>query len=431
MNTILSLICSFFDLVLVYIFIQKTMGARKLVSSFLYIGIFVVEEIVLLACSSLISFSNATLDNVFFNIISIILTFVLTLLHEGSIKHKLFITFNFQVSAVFSELVTGIIFSFLPDTIGSFLLQNQLYGAFCSKIMLFLFINIIMLFYQKRALARSVNYTALILLMPILSIFLMLAVPVQYTTNAVQSAISSIVAVGILIANFVNYFLLQNLLKIQELRETENNLEKQIEYQSAKYQQLSTAYRDTRRLIHDTKKHYFYIKNCLENDNTSVILPYLDDSITDMEKTFISVNTGNLVIDSFVSNYASLSKQEGIQFRTDIQITPQSIPIKDYDLSTILGNLLDNALAACRLVESPNPRQISVEIFTSSQELVIHIENTLNEKPKNSKNDLEQMNHGYGTQNVENTTMRYYGNYTHSIKNGSYHAIVSIPCNIQ
>ena len=258
----------------------------------------------------------------------------------------------------------------------------------------------------------------------------MLAIPAQATPNTAQTVISFAAAAGILIANIVNYFLLQNILKIQELHQIEQNLQKQISYQTGKYQQLSTAYRDTRRLIHDTKKHFFYIKNCVNEKNYDGILPYLEHSIIDMEKTFISINTGNLVIDSFVSNYASIAKQEGIQFRTDIQINPNLITIRDYDLSIILGNLLDNSLAACRKIPLPAPRQITVELITSSQELLIHIENTIDEFSVSSKNELESLNHGYGTKNIESVALLYDGNYSHYTRGGSYHAIVSIPYHV-
>lgn len=426
---LMYLICSIFDLVLLYIFINHTMEERKDIPSPLYLLAFVADEIVLTILSLFTVLPSATIQNYFTLALSLLLTFLLTLLHKGSLKHRLFITFSFQVCATLSELIIGIIFSFLPQGLSELLMSTELYGAFSSKILLFLFINIIMLFYKRKRNSLSANYTALVLLMPVLSLILMLAIPIQNNLSTAQSIIGCIAASGILVANIVNYFLLQNILKIKELHEIESNLHTQIKYQTGKYQQLSTAYRDTRRLIHDTKKHFFYIRNCVEEKRYEEISDYLQDSITNMEKTFICVNSGNLVIDSFVSNYSSLATQAGIQFRTDIQIIPRDISMKDYDLSIILGNLLDNALTASQLVVPPLPRQISVEIFTSSHELLIHIENTMQEE-KVMQNDMEQLNHGYGTKNIQAITERYDGNYTHFIKHGLYHAIVSIPLGI-
>jgi sensor histidine kinase regulating citrate/malate metabolism len=254
----------------------------------------------------------------------------------------------------------------------------------------------------------------------------MLVLPLQTNASQLQSTIGFVVAGGILVANIVNYFLLQNIVKVQELYQVEEYLEKQIEYQTGKYQQLSTAYRDTRRLIHDTKKHYFFIQSCMDERNYDAVVPYLKQSIKDMENTFLQINTGNLVVDSFLSNYISIAQKQGIQFRTNLQINPNDISIRDYDLSIILGNLLDNAISACNTIEPTAPRQISVEMYTTTYEFIIHIENTFRAQ-RYSKTDMEQLNHGYGTKNVEMITLSYDGNYTHYEKNENYHAIVSIP----
>ena len=420
-------ICSIFDVFLLYIYLQQVMGNRKEIPFPLYVLAFAGDEIILTLCSFVPFFSSETLQNNFILIASTLLTFALTLLHESTFRHRVFVTVSFQVCASLSELVIIVVFSSLPHNLSALLLSNISYGALCSKILMFLFINIIMLFFRRTKTIRSANYTALILLMPILSLILILAIPVQEKPDITRTIINFIVTAGILSANIVNYFLLQNILKIHEMHQTEDNLKKQIKYQTSKYQQLSTAYQDTRRLIHDTKKHFFYIKNCVDTHKYEDISPYLQDSIANMENTFIRVNTGNLVIDSFISNYMSLSRHEGIQFKTDIQISPNTIPIKDYDLSIILGNLLDNAFSSCRSVPHPKPRQISVELFSSTKELLIHIENSAEDNPSTDKSELELLNHGYGTKNIEAITIQYNGIYSHYIKNESYHAIVSIP----
>lgn len=148
----------------------------------------------------------------------------------------------------------------------------------------------------------------------------------------------------------------------------------------------------------------------------------------DIEHSYNRVNTGNLVIDAFVSNHLSIAERENIEFRTDIQVALSNIQVDDYDFSIILGNLLDNCINACREIQSPAPRQIAVSIHTSSRELLIHIYNTISSKEKKKAND--ELQHGYGTTNIENITLKYYGTYTHYIEKNMYHAIVAIPCNI-
>lgn len=60
-----------------------------------------------------------------------------------------------------------------------------------------------------------------------------------------------------------------------------------------------------------------------------------------MEQHYIRINTGNLVIDAFVSNYMTIAQNDNIHFDTKIQIIPSRIPTDDYDPCIIIGNLLD------------------------------------------------------------------------------------------
>ena len=96
-----------------------------------------------------------------------------------------------------------------------------------------------------------------------------------------------------------------------------------------------------------------YINDCIHNENYDAVIPYLESSLEELNSSYSRINTGNLVIDSFVSNYLLLSEDNGIDFKPDLQIDSSLIPIKDYDLSIVLGNLLDNAINACNGVQSP------------------------------------------------------------------------------
>ena len=125
----------------------------------------------------------------------------------------------------------------------------------------------------------------------------------------------------------------------------------------------------------------------------------------------------------------NIAKKEGISFATDIKVVAQRIPTDDYDLCVIIGNLLDNSLNAARVVASPYPRQIRVEIFTSQLEFVIHIENTreLHKETPNVYLNANELYHGYGITNVENLVKKYNGSYSCFPKDRSFETIIAIP----
>ena len=229
--------------------------------------------------------------------------------------------------------------------------------------------------------------------------------------------------------NIVNYVLLESLFHVKDLEEQKQQLELQHTYQANKYSQISSAYRNTRSILHETKRHFFYIQECAGQQDYERILDYLKTAMVNMENSYNRVNTGNLVIDSFLSNHLSIAAKESIQYETNIQISPDRIPVDDYNLSIILGNLLDNSLKECSRSMAPDPGFVKVEMRTTEREFGIHIVNSArNVNEKHNKNDLEyQLFHGYGIENVKNITTHYNGSYDMLQKENMYDVVVIIP----
>lgn len=154
---------------------------------------------------------------------------------------------------------------------------------------------------------------------------------------------------------------------------------------------------------------------------------YLKAAMTDLENTYAKINTGNLVIDAFVSNYLDMATEEGIRFDTDIHVDPDRIPVKDYDLCVILGNLLDNSLQACHKIIPPMNRYIQVQIYIDANNtFVIHLCNTTAPESKEDKDTTDTLIHGYGLENVKTITESYHGMCS-TIIDKTYDVYVVIP----
>ena len=367
------------------------------------------------------------------NLASFATTFFLTILHKSTLRHRLFVSISFHVYAAMSELIVYSICSLLPASMAEILFSNDNYGLLMSKIVRFILLNITILLWNRKKQHYSLQYSVLVLMMPLLSFLLLLTMAHQltWTTGTVYDILHLAGMTGILVANVLNYFLLDNLMKVKELEQQKIQMDKQFEYETDKYQQISTVYRDSRRFIHDAKKHFFFIQNCMIEKNYDSVIPYLQEAVKDIENTHNRINTGNLVIDAFVSNHQSIAEQENIEFLTDIQINNENVVIADYDFSVILGNLLDNSLHACRKILTPAPRQIAVEIFTTNMELVVHISNTVPAPHMRESESSQHLAHGFGMKNIEVVVAKYLGTYTHYLEDGRYHSIVAIPCPIQ
>lgn len=224
-----------------------------------------------------------------------------------------------------------------------------------------------------------------------------------------------------------NNILLQNVLQSEELQTQLEIQSEQLEYQKNKYQQLGEAYKNIRSFMHDTKKHLFYIENCVNEKKYDEIIPYSREIMQDLESRYCTINTGNLVIDAFVSNLLLQTKRLGITLHTNLNIDNRIIPVNDYHLTIILGNLLDNALNACKVQTNA---YIKVTIQTVSDTFTIHITNTYviadsDQTPK----DFDNMDfiHGYGLKNVKKSVSAYNGICMVQCENDIYSVTAIIP----
>ncbi len=427
----INILSAFFDMfiMLFYFKIFFKKHAQKVTGIPYFMG-FLFAELILFANSILLTDIHSPMKGLYIVVLGITVTFFLALFYETNVRTRFFVAFSFQAICALTEIICAcVLVPLLLFTQNMEESNIAPYITTSSKIIAFLIILLIDIFLCRKETKRTLSYNILILLTPILSLIIILCLPFELLFKKNTSMMYIMIASCLILLNIINYFLLNNVLQIADLKEREKQLNQQIDFQTSKYQQISSAYRSTRSLLHDTKKHFLYIQECIKEEKNDQVLSYLQESLTHLEQNYSRINTGNLVIDAFISNYMTIAKQEAIGYITDIQIDSTRIPIDDYDLCVVLGNLLDNSLNATRIIPVPNPRQIEIEIFTSKLEFVIHIKNTRVKTTISEKTKFypEELYHGFGITNIQNIVEKYSGTYSCFPEERSFETIIVLP----
>jgi sensor histidine kinase regulating citrate/malate metabolism len=90
---------------------------------------------------------------------------------------------------------------------------------------------------------------------------------------------------------------------------------------------------------------------------------------------------------------------------------PKDLQLPAFDMATILGNLLDNAIDALMTIE--NRRMISVKIKYGKGQFIIKISNTFNgiviERTNTLFTKKDGGNHGLGIKNIKRILEKYDG----------------------
>lgn len=432
MQILITILASFLDTASMSLLFQAFFSRKKprLPLPLIFLALFVVQ-LLSYVLPYIVSTPYENMNTLVLSAYAILSCFFATYMYDSPMRHRIFVTLSWYAIASLSEIL---VYTMFPASHGESMVSvsgepNYLWSLLSICISFFLILILCYIVRTHRD-NYSIKYTSAVLLTPILSMA-GIQMAVDYSSYRLHGIY--LYQIGLVFCfymiNAVHYFLFHFVIRSHTLAAENQRLLQQVAFQTNKYQQISAAYKNTRSILHDTKKHFLYLGSCIDSGNYRAVQNYLPSAISKLEQSYNRINTGNLVVDAFVSNYLSIAENEGILFFTDIQIDPSQIPIEDYDLCIILGNLLDNCLQEVRHILPPIRREIHVHLFHKNSNFVIHITNTCMSDVA-APNARGSLDHGYGCKNVEQITLKSNGVYSHWIEDGEYIAVVSLPSDI-
>lgn len=204
------------------------------------------------------------------------------------------------------------------------------------------------------------------------------------------------------------------------LRQNNDTLENQMEI-------IAQSTEAIRLLKHDFKNHLMMLSNLYKNEKQDEIQQYINIILGNIENEALS-NSGNFVIDSIINFKFRSIKNSDVNLSISINV-PITINILSHDLTAILGNLLDNAITACK---KSNEKIIEIKISSKMDNLVILINNSydgkiINENGKLKTTKLYKDNHGLGIISIKKTLEKYDGEITMEYTSNIFSTSVIIP----
>lgn len=422
MYSAISLTGYILDMLILYAYLNGILKFRSRRYIFFYPALLLIELLLYVNDTIIANYNSNSTSLIITTIISIAGTFCLTLFFDCRIMEKIFASICYQVFAAFSEILFTIIIRAIDpavlNTADSLKLLNVMSSG--SKILLFILVLLSDIFWRRKE-KNPIEYNLLLLTTPVITLVTLLVLSSQEEDVIVYTTVT----LGLLVLNIVNFLLINRIYSAITSMNRVAALEKQVDFQTEKYAQLSESYKQSRRIIHDIKKHYFVINEYAKDAGVRKISDYMDNAIKDIESTYIRYNTGNLVIDSMLTNYENIARQSGVDFSADLHINNKRVPVKDYDLSIILGNILDNAI---RATSDDKGMYICIEIVTGEDNhFQIICENSVSQNATAHKiKPHEEIKHGYGLSNIRNTVEKYYG-FMSCIKDNPWIVSIEIP----
>lgn len=350
----------------------------------------------------------------YLNVILMFITYSILLfsLYNISFKTATFHSLIFMVVMLASEIFIMVICSMLFNDFNA--LENNisvyLFSAITSKLIYFAIIMAILkTFAQKESAEQTNKFFWLLFVMPLTSIMVLLCF--RYITYQIKlthflSVLWAISCLGLLFANILVFVIYEYSLKsTKELYELKT-ISYQEEQDKKYYEILEQTNKEMHLFSHDIKNHLTQIRN-LEDINA--VNQYIDKLYPTIEKFSYTGISKNKMLDLIISKYATLCESKKIKFDVDVKTSNLSY-IDDVDLSTLMNNLLDNAVEAAK---NSNNAFVQLNVFSKNNiydGLIIKNSCFLppvtdNKELKTRKSD--KAHHGLGIKSINKIVKKY------------------------
>lgn len=369
--------------------------------------------------------------------IIVICTWLFRFFYSMSFKNSLFQSFILFGVMVGSEFASMSIVTLI--TKAAFDIQNissNVYFAdvVISRLVYFVILVIIAKIFSKK---ENKEYNSkpywLMLIMPLSSI-VMIAI---FRNISISSPLSSknyilwiFSALLVLFSNVIVFIIFEtsqkDAIELSDLKAIQQQTENDERY----FEVIEQSNKDMQVFAHDIKNHFIQIRNMEDFDGAKNYI----DSIYPQIETFSSIGISqNKMLDLIISKYIKLCESKNIKFSIDVK-TANLNYIADSDLSTLLNNLLDNAVEAA---EQTKEKKITLKIYSKSKTFdALTLSNSCSSPPISSGKKLQTTKknkrfHGIGLKSVIKVVDKYNGIYdwNYDEKSNTFETIIAFSKN--
>lgn len=231
-----------------------------------------------------------------------------------------------------------------------------------------------------------------------------------------------VVNVGAILIYYVVTRLVLEQNKTLELKERNH----QLTMQAMQYGNLQEKITEARRAKHDVRHHIALMQEYLNNGDLPALSEYLNQYGASLPDDSLIRFCENAAANAVLLYFAQQAKNSKIDYIVKAEI-PDDTVVSETDISVLFGNLLENALDACK-AEGAEDKKIIVRASTDGGSLYITVDNTFTGTLRQTNDgDLISTKHkgmGLGTRSVRSIVEQYNGVCRFEAKDGMFYASV-------
>lgn len=234
------------------------------------------------------------------------------------------------------------------------------------------------------------------------------------------SSRSLIMCISIIISIVLTYYFMLYMMErfnyLAKRRHEDEMYRKEMHYKEVYYSEIDKRNEYVHNLKHDMKNKLIELHYLLEKGDMQGLSEQLTIYCDELDKIDENRYSDNPIVDSVLRIKLGVAKADGVKIDTSIRI-PKQMQLEHGDIGVLYGNLLDNAIEACRKVVKEK-RFIKIENKFIEGKMLLVVENSKteerNERLITTKKD--NYSHGRGIHSIRKVVEKYNGTITFTDK---------------
>lgn len=226
-----------------------------------------------------------------------------------------------------------------------------------------------------------------------------------------------------LLVHVIYYFIVSGII-VQKKIEAHNQF---LEMQESQFTAQQRYMKQTEKARHDFRQSIRTLAELYDAGDHEAVGRYLHQFIDSMPVSEVRYFCNDTALNALLNYYDHLTRQEQIGFSVQVRL-PETLPVSDVDLCSMVGNILENAVTACRKADE---KRIHITILTEeAAQLYIVAVNTFNGVVKQADGRYLSTNRrgsGVGLSSVASTAEAYGGVAQFSHRGTEFYSNVAIP----
>lgn len=154
-----------------------------------------------------------------------------------------------------------------------------------------------------------------------------------------------------------------------------SSMSRQLALQSEQYEAIAENTKAMKMQRHDIRHHLAVVKGFINTGDTLRLNNYLDKLVKNIPAYSDKILCENFAVNAVAMHYLSMAEELGIESSIQLLIPEKPGKVQDSDICIIIGNLLENAIEACKRMDSGN-RFIKMNTYIQYTTLVITMDNS-------------------------------------------------------